>query len=242
MFWHRACADGVEIAFTDRHGGLSEGPFSSLNLGSSAGDADDAVLDNHAALSADLGVDGLHAMSQVHGADVAYADVIRAHGSGTVPVCDALVTDRVGVPLLVRAADCVPLLLADAEARVVGAAHAGRVGLVAGVVPAVVAHLRERGATSVRAWIGPRAGACCYEVPEEMADDVERAVPGTRSTTTWGTPSVDVGAGVASQLRDLDVEVSDLGAHACTIEDDELFSYRRQGVASGRIGGVVVLR
>ncbi len=242
MFWHRETVGRVEIAFTDRHGGHSAGPFASLNLGSSSGDQHDAVVRNLAVVADALGVDGLHAMSQVHGAEVAYGDVIRAHGSGTVPVCDALVSDRAGVPLLVRAADCVPVLLADPDAGVVGAAHAGRVGLLAGVVPAVVSALRDRGATSVRAWIGPRAGGCCYEVPEQMADDVERAVPGTRTTTTWGTPSVDVGAGVVGQLTDLGVDVSDLGADTCTITDHDLFSYRRQGASSGRVGGVVVLR
>ncbi len=242
MFWHRESSGRVEVAFTDRHGGHSEGPFSSLNLGSSSGDDHDTVVRNLAVVADSLEVEGLHAMSQVHGAEVAYGDIIRAHGSGTVPVCDALVTDRIGVPLLVRVADCVPVLLADPEAGVVGAAHAGRVGLVGGVVPAVVSALRERGATSVQAWIGPRAGGCCYEIPEQMADDVERAVPGTRSTTTWGTPSVDVGAGVVRQLTDLGVEVTDLGANTCTITDHDLFSYRRQGTTSGRLGGVVVLR
>lgn len=242
MFWHRETTGRVEVAFTDRHGGHSEGPFTSLNLGSSAGDDDETVIGNIAGLSEALGVTGLHAMSQVHGSEVAYGDTIRAHGSGIVPVCDAVVTDQVGVALLVRVADCVPVLLADPGAGLVGAAHAGRAGLVAGVVPAVVSALRERGATSLEAWIGPRAGGCCYEVPEQMAHDVETAVPGTRSTTTWGTASVDVGAGVVSQLVDLGVEVTDLGAHTCTITDEDLFSYRRQGTSSGRFGGVVVLR
>lgn len=242
MFWHRESSGRVEVAFTDRFGGHSQGPFASLNLGSSSGDDRAAVVRNHATLAEALSVDGLHSMSQVHGADVVHAEAIRADGSGTVPVCDALVTDRVGVPLLVRVADCVPVLLADGDAGLVGAAHAGRVGLVDGVIPAVVEALRDRGAAALRAWVGPRAGACCYEVPEQMADDVDRAVPGTRSTTTWGTPSIDVGAGVVKQLTDLGVDVSDLGANTCTIEDEQLFSYRRQGTASGRFGGVVVLR
>ncbi len=242
MFWHREFSARVEVAFTDRFGGHSDGPFASLNLGSSSGDDNTTVIRNHATLADAFGVDGLHSMSQVHGSEVGYGDTIHAHGSGTVPVCDALVTDQVGVPLLVRAADCVPVLLADDELALVAAAHAGRVGLVGGVVPAVVGAMRRRGARSVRAWVGPRAGGCCYEVPEQMADDVERQVPGTRSTTTWGTPSVDVGAGVVRQLTDLGVEVADLGAGTCTIEDDRLFSYRRQGAASGRIGGLVVLR
>lgn len=242
MFWHRETSGRVEVAFTDRLGGFSEGPFASLNLGSASGDDPAVVVRNHAAVAAALDVPGLHSMSQVHGADVVQADTICADGSGTVPVGDALVTNQRGIPLLVRVADCVPVLLADADAGVIGAAHAGRVGLVAGVVPATVAALRERGATSLRAWIGPRAGGCCYEVPDQMADEVERAVAGTRSTTTWGTASVDVGAGVVRQLVDLGVEVDDLGADTCTIEDEALFSYRRQGTASGRFGGVVVLR
>ncbi len=242
MFWHRESSGRVEVAFTDRFDGHSEGPFASLNLGSASGDDPAVVVRNHATLAEALSVDGLHSMSQVHGADVAYGDVMRVDGSGTVPVCDAVVTDQIGIPLLVRVADCVPVLLADADAGLVGAAHAGRVGLVGGVIPAVVGALRDRGASSLRAWVGPRAGGCCYEVPEHMADEVDRAVPGTRSTTTWGTPSLDVGAGVVKQLADLGVDVSDLGADTCTIEDERLFSYRRQGTASGRFGGVVVLR
>ncbi len=242
MFWHRESFGRVEIVFTDRFGGHSEGPYASLNLGTSSGDDPAVVVRNHATVADALAVDGLHVMSQVHSADVVVADGIRAEGSGALPVCDALVTDQVGVPLLARAADCVPVLLADADAGLVGAAHSGRVGLVAGIIPAVVGSLRDRGATSLRAWVGPRAGGCCYEVPEQMADDVERAVPGTRSTTTWGTPSVDVGAGVVKQLADLGVEVTDVGADTCTIEDERFFSYRRQGTTSGRFGGIVVLR
>ncbi|RYJ04874.1 MAG: hypothetical protein EON52_14525 [Actinomycetales bacterium] len=75
-----------------------------------------------------------------------------------------------------------------------------------------------------------------------MVAAVEAAVPGTRSVTSWGTPAVDVGLGVVSQLKALGVEVHDVGADVCTIEDERFFSYRRQGSASGRFGGVVVLR
>jgi hypothetical protein len=242
VYWHRESFGRVDIAFTDRHGGFSDGPFASLNLGSASGDDAAVVVRNHAALADNLGVRGLHSMSQVHGTDVEYATTIRADGSGTVPVCDALVTDQIGLPLLVRVADCVPVLLADEHAGVIGAVHAGRVGLLSGVVSETVTSMRDRGATTLRAWVGPRAGGCCYEVPDQMADDVERAVPGTRSSTSWGTASVDVGAGVVSQLVGLGVEVDDLGANTCTIEDESLFSYRRQGPASGRFGGVVVLR
>lgn len=242
MFWFRESLPGVEIAFTDRDGGTSEGAYGSLNLGSAGGDAMVNVVANHAAVARELGVDGLHSMSQVHGTRVVEADVLRADGSGTVPECDALVTTVPEMALLVRVADCVPVLLADPAAGVVGAAHAGRVGMVDGVVGAAVERMASAGATRIQAWIGPRACGRCYELPEDMVAEVDAAVPGTRSVTSWGTPAVDVGVGVVSQLESLGVTVHDVGAAACTIEDEQLFSYRRQGKVSGRFGGLVVLR
>ncbi|RYI98555.1 MAG: hypothetical protein EON52_27980, partial [Actinomycetales bacterium] len=138
MFWFRESLPGVEIAFTDRAGGSSQGPYDSLNLGSAGGDSMANVVANHAAVARELGVEGLHSMSQVHGSLVVEADTLRADGSGTVPECDALVSTVRELGLLVRVADCVPVLLADVEAGVVGAAHAGRVGMVEGVVAAAV--------------------------------------------------------------------------------------------------------
>jgi YfiH family protein len=144
------------------------------------------------------------------------------------------------VILLVRVADCVPLLLADIEHSVVGAAHAGRPGLVAGIVPATVARMRELGAGRITAWLGPHVCGRCYEVPAEMRAEVAATVPASFAETSWGTPAVDVGAGVVAQLEAEGIEVVD--ASRCTLEDDDLFSYRRQGVASGRLGGLVWVR
>ena len=242
MFWFRESVGRVELAFTDRQGGVSEGPYGALNLGSAGGDDRSRVVQNHALVAEALGVEGLHSMSQVHGRDVVLADVLRVDGSGTVPQCDGLVTTSAGMALLVRVADCVPVVLADPATGVVGAAHAGRVGMVEGVVAATVDRMRAEGARDVEAWIGPRACGRCYELPEEMVAAVESVVPGTRSVTSWGTPAVDVGAGVVSQLEALGVGVHDVGADTCTIEDERFFSYRRQGTASGRFGGVVVAR
>lgn len=238
MFWFRETIGDLEVAVTDREGGVSSGGRSSLDLGGAGRAAAPDVLTNHARLADSLGVEGLRAMSQVHGVDVVALD-----GPGsTMPECDALLTDARGVALLVRVADCTPVVLADADAGIVAVAHAGRAGLVAGVVPATVAAMRSRGATTVSAWVGPRACGRCYELPEEMADAVDAAVPGTRSTTSWGTPAVDVGAGVVAQLRARDVDVRDVAADVCTIEDERFFSYRRQGAESGRFGAAVVLR
>jgi YfiH family protein len=155
-------------------------------------------------------------------------------------VADALVTSLSDVVLMVRVADCVPVLLADLTSGVLGAVHAGRPGLVAGVVPRAVDAMRDEGAEAIRAWVGPHVCGGCYEVPSAMRADVSAVVPEAFAETSWGTPSVDVGAGVTAQLRARDVEVTD--ASRCTFEHEDLFSYRRQGPTSGRLAGLIRLR
>jgi YfiH family protein len=141
------------------------------------------------------------------------------------------------VVLLVRAADCVPVLLADPSAGVLGAAHAGRAGVAAGVVPATVEAMRDLGATDVTAWVGPHVCGDCYEVPVALRDEVAAAVPETRATTSWGTPSLDLGAGVRAQLEVAGARVVDVSA--CTRESPDLYSYRRDGAGSGRLAGLI---
>jgi YfiH family protein len=177
-------------------------------------------------------------MRQVHGNHA--ARVWR--GDVDSPTADALVTSELDVALVVRVADCTPIVLAHRAEPKVAVVHAGREGLVKGVVPAAVEAMEPGSPNDLHAWVGPRACGRCYELPEAMADAVEAAVPGTRSTTSWGTPAVDVGAGVVRQLEELGVTVHDVGAHACTIEDERFWSHRRQGEAAGRMGAVAVLR
>ena len=239
MIWHDGQVGPVAFAFTDRAGGSSDGPWASLNLGTSNGDDAERVAANLAGLASTIGVERLVRMTQVHGRDVSWADRVP---DGEIPVADALLTDAVGVGVLVRVADCVPIVLAAPAESMAGVVHCGREGLVRGVVPAAVEALRERGATSIEAFVGPRACGRCYELPADLADAVAAVVPGTRSTTSWGTPAVDVGAGVLSQLAALDVAATDLGADECTIEHERWFSYRRQGQDSGRFGAVAVVR
>jgi polyphenol oxidase len=142
--------------------------------------------------------------------------------------------------LMVRAADCVPLLLADAAAGVVGAAHAGRLGLAAGVVLRTVERMRELGASEVTAWVGPHVCGACYEVPAELQREVGAVVPASVATTSWGTPALDLGAGVRAQLEDAGVAVVDVAR--CTRESRDLFSFRRDGERAGRLAGLVRLR
>lgn len=171
-------------------------------------------------------------LSQVHG-----GEVVKAVPGGPRASADALVTDQAGVVLLVRAADCVPVLLADPGARVLGAAHAGRPGVAAAVVPHTVEAMRELGARDLTAWIGPHVCGACYEVPQALQDEVVALVPTTRARTSWGTPSLDLGAGVRAQLEAAGVRVVDVSA--CTRESPDLFSYRRDGAHSGRLAGLI---
>jgi polyphenol oxidase len=181
--------------------------------------------------------DQLADLHQVHGAEV---DVVEERPSTGRPDADGIVTARAGVVLMVRAADCVPVLLADADAAVIGAAHCGRPGLAAEVVPATVARMRDLGARSITAWIGPHVCGGCYEVPEAMQVEIGAAVPASIATTSWGTPSLDLGAGVRAQLAAVGVSVHDVSR--CTRESADLYSYRRDGDAAGRLAGLIRLR
>ncbi|MGI8701730.1 MAG: polyphenol oxidase family protein [Nocardioidaceae bacterium] len=259
MFAYQDTDESVDVAFTDRHGGISPGAFRSLDLSTRDPDRVDEVEENidllayamargHEdaaapfSLPTGVRVPSVVLMHQVHGADVTVVDqeLLGQRGRGPDPVADALVTTLPGVMLLVRVADCVPVLLADPVAGVVGAAHAGRPGLVAGIVPRAVEAMRELGACRLRAWVGPHVCGACYEVPERMRADVTAAVPESFAETSWGTPSVDIGAGVMAQLAAAGVETVD--ASRCTMEHGELYSYRRQGEESGRLGGLVWVR
>ncbi len=174
-------------------------------------------------------------MRQVHGAEVAVIDAPSSGGER--PRADALVTERAGLALLARAADCVPVLLVGDDG-LVGAVHCGRPGLAAGVVPAAVGRMRELDSTGLVAFVGPHVCGACYEVPEEMRDEVAALVPTARSTTSWGTPALDLGAGVRAQLDS--VGVTDVRAlDRCTREDEAWPSYRRDGAAATRFAGVV---
>lgn len=208
----------VEVAFTDAALDLREGEELTATL---------------AALGADLDVE-LARSCQVHG-----DDVVTVEDPTAVPEADALVTTRRRTALVVRVADCVPVLLADPAAGVVGAAHAGRRGVELDVVTRTVERMRALGARDVRAWIGPHVCGGCYEVPEAMRAEVAERVPPTYAETTWGTPSLDLGAGVAAQLAAAGVEVAVVPG--CTREDARLHSHRRDGAASGRFAGLVWL-
>ncbi|GAA3246693.1 laccase domain protein [Streptomyces lavendulae subsp. lavendulae] len=233
---------GAHFAFTDRWGGVSAVPYEELNLGGAVGDDPAAVRANRAAAAGELGIDPdlVVWMNQVHGRDVAVVDGPWPDG-GPIPSVDAVVTARRGLALAVLTADCTPVLLADPVAGVVGAAHAGRPGLVAGVVPAAVEAMTALGADPARmvARTGPAVCGRCYEVPAEMREAVAAVVPAAWAETSWGTPAVDVVAGVHAQLAEAGVAYRHRSA-VCTLESRDHFSYRRDRV-TGRLAGYVWL-
>ncbi|MGZ4471405.1 MAG: peptidoglycan editing factor PgeF [Nocardioidaceae bacterium] len=238
MFAFQDSRDRIDVAFTDRHGGTSGGPYASLNLAEVDATHREEVAENvRLAARALTGAEPpVLRMRQVHGSDVHVVVSV----DDAVPVADAMVTARPGVVLMVRVADCVPVVLADAGRGIVGVAHAGRPGMAAGVVPNTVAAMRDLGAADLVAWVGPHVCGRCYEVPAEMRAEVSALVPEAYAETSWGTAALDIGAGVRAQLRSAGVAVVD--AARCTVEDEDLYSYRRQGKQSGRMAGLVWAR
>jgi YfiH family protein len=232
--------DSVLTAFSGRSGGVSRPPYQTLNLGLGVNDDPAAVQANRGALAQACGrpPTALTFMRQVHGADVWYAGTDAAEPPGPV---DAMFTDVPGKVLCVQVADCVPVLIADPSARLVGAAHAGREGLVAGVVPALVSAMTAAGASParMRAATGPAICGRCYEVPAQMQATVSAIVPAARCDTSTGTAGLDIAAGVRAQLAGAGV-ASITADGRCTRESDDLYSYRRDGI-TGRFAGLVWL-
>ena len=230
----------AHVAFTDRHGGYSSGDFSSFNLARHVGDDEELVAANRSALAQVLGLSAerLSFVSQVHGTAVHTLTGPADARSGAE--ADAQVTAEPGVGLVIMVADCTPVLLADTEAGVIGAVHAGRPGMAAGVVPATLQAMRELGAADIHAVIGPSVCPRCYEVPAELRDEVAALEPVAASVSVSGTPALDVAGAVAEQLRREGV-VIDHFSRTCTRESEDLYSYRRNR-RTGRFAGVIWLQ
>ena len=228
----------IVAGVSTRHGGVSEGPYATLNLSRHVGDDPEAVAENRRRFCRALDVDPtrLATARQVHGATVRVVDA-----PGEVADCDALVTNTPDLLLAITAADCAVVLLADPEARVVGASHAGWRGAVAEIVPTTIARMQSLGAvpTRMRAYVSPCIQRDAFEVGPEVAAQFDDAVVHRRDE--WARPHVDLPDALRRQLTDAGVsriETSD----RCTVEDDAFFSYRRDGNPMGCMFGAIGLR
>ncbi|GAB3874846.1 peptidoglycan editing factor PgeF [Terrabacter terrigena] len=244
MFYWRSSIDTdaaggtVELGFTGRSAGRGSGPYAGLNLGGHVGDDADDVEDNRRALAAelDLSRERVVFMNQVHGTDVVE---VAGPWAGDPPPVDAIVTRAADLAVAVLVADCVPVLLHDDTAGVLGAVHSGRPGMLSGIIGRAVDAMRDLGARSVSATVGPSVCGRCYEVPEDMARAAAAATPASAARSWTGTPAIDVAAGVVEQLASAGVGIQ--WVPGCTRESDDLYSYRRDG-RTGRFAGVALRR
>lgn len=231
----------VRAASTTRSGGVSRGPYATLNLGIHVGDDPDRVAENRRRIGAalDLGTSPGW-LDQVHGNVVADFDAADPGRQRVPPTADAAVTSRPGRVCVVMTADCLPILLADRHGRAVGAVHGGWRGLARGVIESAVAALRERGApaAALLAWLGPAIGPSAYEVGPDVA-----AALGATAALRPGRPGrwqLDLYRLARERLAACGVEAV-YGGDRCThAESGRFFSHRRDGV-TGRQATLVWL-
>ncbi len=224
---------GVRHAFFTRNGGVSTGQYASLNVGYTNGDDPASVAENRRRAMAALGFgkDALRVLRQVHG--TAVVDAGKGWPATDPPRADAMVADRPGPVLGILSADCVPVLLADTDAGVIGAAHSGWRGTLAGVVEATVEAMVARGAVRdrIHAAIGPAIGPDTYEVGPEFPGLFAEQNSGTgrffRPAERTGHYLFDLVGCVAARLGGCGIAVIDpLSADTCG-DAARFFSYRR---------------
>lgn len=228
---------GARALFTTRRGGVSEGPYASLNVGLTApgpGDDPSNVAANRAIVLEATRRAGVAISHQAHGATVARVDQARAGYIGCAGIADGQATTRDDVAVAVHVADCLPIALAADGA--VAMLHGGWRGLAAGIVEEGVAALRELGARGpITAAIGPGAGGCCYEVGNEV-----RAQFASYGPDVVDVRRLDLKAVAAKALQDAGVsDVADVGVCTLCCDAALAFSHRRDGGTSGRQAGLV---
>lgn len=230
---------GVRAAVSTRLGpGVSTGAWGRFNLGTRCGDLAEAVAANRAAVRPALGLAGdPRWLQQVHGVDV--ADVDRLDDAQE-PRADAAVTHRVGQPLAILTADCLPVLFCTTDGQGVAAAHAGWRGLQAGVLEAALNALQAPPA-QVMAWLGPCIGKASYEVGEEVRDAFLAVDPGADAgfePTRPGHWLCDLAWLARRRLQAAGVAQVHGGGFD-TRTDDRFYSYRRDGAQSGRFASLI---
>jgi YfiH family protein len=233
----RAAALPVRHGFFTRRGGHSSGPFASLNCSLSGRDDPSLVQRNRAAAARAIGADPtlLLGLMQVHGTDCVTVTQPWPVGSG--PRADAMVTACPGIALGIVTADCAPVLFADATQTIVGAAHAGWRGAVAGILNSTITAMRALGATDITAAIGPCIGPASYEVGADLrdavlaaADDDERFFTPGRREQHW---QFDLPAYCANRLAQAGVRHVEIIAADTCAEENRFFSHRRRTLSDG---------
>jgi YfiH family protein len=240
----RMAAAGFVHAFSTRAGGISEGPYASLNLGRAVGDDLDRVNENARRFASAAGLDAakIFDASQVHGHAVIQVRANDEPAALRAQQADALVARVHGHAVGVRTADCVPVLLADRRTGHVGAAHAGWRGVVANVVIEALRAM-ESSSSDVIAAIGPSIGPCCFEVGDDVAVQLGQAAgDGIVIRGGFGKPHVDLWRAVEHQLHAAGVRTIDTLGRCTVCEKERFFSFRRDGQKSGRMLSAIAAR
>lgn len=238
---------GLTHAVFTRLGGVSRGPFATLNVGHNVGDDETAVAENHARIYAYLGLTADRVVSphQVHGNRVAV--VMDSDAGRVIPNADGLVTAAPGVALLLRFADCQSILLYDPVHQAIGLIHAGWRGVAQGIARRAVEAMREAFGThppELIAALGPAIGPCCYSVGHNVAaamgyalSDWDR-VMALQGENEW---RFDLSAANHQQLTDEGVQKIE-DAQLCTAcHQDEFYSHRGDNGRTGRFAVVIYL-
>ena len=242
---------GVGAFCTGRRGGVSRAPFDDggtggtggFNLGTNSGDAGQAILDNRLLLRAHLPAEPVW-LQQEHGPTV--VDAAAVAGTGTPPVADASFSNKAGVVCVVTTADCLPVLLCDADGRVVAAAHAGWRGLAAGILENTIAAMRAAGARDLMAWLGPAIGPTRFEVGADVHAAFTQRDP--RNSAAFRPLPEQPGKYLANLYHLARLILADngvrriAGGEFCTASQPQHFYSYRRDQRTGRMASLIWLK
>jgi YfiH family protein len=233
-------------AFTTRLDGKSPPPYLSNNIAFHVGDDEENVLANHRQLATHVGyrLETLVHMRQIHSDRVVIVD--ETHHFASPPECDALITDRKGIPLMVMSADCTPVLIYDPKIRVIAAVHAGRSGACTAIIPKTIATLEDAfgsDPSELIAVLGPSIHSCCYEISEHIANECFDERFGFSVSKRGNAYFLDINAIIKKQLEEhgVDAENIEVIPHCTSCENDLFFSYRADNKQTGRMAGVIMI-
>lgn len=242
----------VPHCFTTRHGGVSSGSLSSLNLGMHRGDDPANVEENYRILGAALGFDpdGIVMTHQVH------SDIVRTvtkEDCGGLdhhayPECDALITNDPGTVLVAFTADCTPVLLHDPVTGAVGAVHAGWRGTAAGIAGKAVRQMQSQfgcDPKNIRAAIGPNIGDCCFQTDADVPEAMLRRYGGSAKEYIRSCENkfyVNLKKMNALDLRRAGVEQIDISTDCTACQGDRFWSHRRVGADRGAMAAVIICK
>jgi YfiH family protein len=235
----------VTACFTTRHGGISISPYHSANLAFHVGDNPDDVVKNHDILADKLGFNRhfLIHMRQIHSDKIIITDETLSFD--TPLECDALITNRPNIPLMVMSADCTGILIYDPIEKVIAAVHAGRAGALNDILPKTIKMMGEAfGSLSenLQIVLGPSIHGCCYEVNETIASECEEKGYDLALRREDKKVFLDVNSILLKQLSTLRIENIEVIEHCTSCKHEEYFSYRADAQHTGRIAGVIILR